>query len=110
MRRTSKMSNANSSAAAATKQEMKFRKCANEGCDIMISFQPKPNGKGWSAVGKDVVGQLHIHRCQGKRVQKPQQPQTSSTNTTTTGTSVTKAEILALLQNVIDKVKMANIP
>jgi hypothetical protein len=60
-----------------TKQELKFRKCSNLGCDVVIAFTRKTDGSnGWSAVEKDNLGQLVIHACKGTTIPKPQQPQT----------------------------------
>jgi hypothetical protein len=54
--------------SSQSQQQLKFRKCQNEGRDIMIAFRRKTDGSnGWSAVEKDSVGQLVIHRCMGKR-------------------------------------------
>jgi hypothetical protein len=99
-----------SSSNQTAKQELKFRKCSNIGCDVMIAFQRKTDGSGgWSAVEKDGLGQIVIHNCKGRRVPKSsQQPQTQSTNTSA-GSSITKAEILAALENAMNKVKRANI-
>jgi hypothetical protein len=88
---------------AQTQQQLKFRKCQNLGCDVMIAFQRKTDGSnGWSAVEKDSIGQIVIHRCMGKRRSSTLQQQKVATMVDgQLPQSNSNSEVIALLQQIL---------